>query len=170
MSQDMQTEIRERQAMECASNNLLSALWKHHRPIMYARFKSGKAEGPPSREVQPDKYEKERNAPYSPAIADRIISLVGDYFELSHGEIIGDDRHAYFVDARATVSWIMKSRGWSTSQIGRCLKKDRSSVTSQFQMIEKYRNRNSLVGECISAYELMLKLGGMPAPRKQVIG
>lgn len=138
------SEMARRAAIITGSNNLHRALWREHPRRMSKLFIAGKAEGP--REIVivhapavvvpfpvPAAQPVEREPSFGAAapkisIASRLIEAVAAEFGLSYGEVIGTGRTRRFVAARAVVARILRDRGWSTTQIGRWLHRDHSTI------------------------------------------
>lgn len=57
-----------------------------------------------------------------------IITKAGKAFGLTYADMIGKDRRAAFVHARAATSFALRARGMSYPQIGRCLNRDHSTI------------------------------------------
>jgi hypothetical protein len=132
-------EQARRAAIVMGSNNLHRALWREHPRTMSRLFIAGKAEAPvqlvivqpPPVVVRVPVEIPQLPAPSGKArvgIAPALIDRVANAFEISHGELIGSGRSRKFIAARAVVARVLRNRGWSTSQIGKVLRRDHTTI------------------------------------------
>lgn len=149
-------EMARRASIIMGSNNLHRALWREHPRTMSRLFIAGRAEAPRElvvihappvvvkvhvpapRPVQAD-HGFGASVP-KVNIASRLIEAVAADFDLSYGEVIGTNRSRRMVAARAVVARILRDRGWSTSQIGRSLRRDHSTILHLLDQWPKWRS------------------------------
>ena len=83
--------------------------------------------------------------PRRPLFPREVIADVASLFRITAEDITGGDRHAHFIDARATVAKILHSRDLSYPHIGRILNRDHSTVINLLSKIERYKARNPMI-------------------------
>ena len=80
-----------------------------------------------------------------PRLGTEVIRRVAEMFKMEPSDIIGKDRHEIYIDARCAVALIMRERGLSYPQIGRCMERDHSTVINLTRKAAKRIERNPLI-------------------------
>lgn len=91
------------------------------------------------------------DGPKRKLIGNELIAEAARFFNLTHADVVGEDRHSLFVDARCVVSLIMKERGLSFPQIGRFLKRDHSSIINLVRKAPERMARNPSMLKALEA-------------------
>jgi hypothetical protein len=154
-------EMARRAAIVMGSNNLHRALWREHPRTMSRLFIAGKAEAPMQIVIvqpPPVVVRVPSELPQSPVtsgkarvgIAPALIDRVANAFEISHGELIGSGRSRKFIAARAVVARVLRHRGWSTSQIGKVLRRDHSTI---IHLLDRWSFWSEFFPEALELYQ-----------------
>lgn len=79
--------------------------------------------------------------------ASDVIEDVARLFGVEAGALRSKTRTAILVDARSVVALVLRHRGFTVMQIGRCLNRDHSTISHLCKRIERDRALRSLVEE-----------------------
>lgn len=93
---------------------------------------------------------KDVGAALVPVSAPEIIACIAWAFGVQPTEIVGDRRKKAFVAARNTTAWVLVHRGNSSSQVGRWLNRDHSTILHSIKMFDA--NANDKMREIAAKY------------------
>lgn len=154
------SEMARRTEIIMGSHALHKALWREHPRTMRRLFENGRAEAPQRLViVRAPALAAEEPAPPPPvrvipsarvSVAPLLIDRVSEALGISHGELIGEGRSYRFVMARAVVARVLRDRGWATTQIGRALRRDHSTVIN---LLKRWPHWSAMSAEAAAAYE-----------------
>jgi Bacterial dnaA protein helix-turn-helix len=83
--------------------------------------------------------------PTRPLFPREVIADVERLFMLEPGSVVGGNRLARYVEARATAAYILHSRGLSYPHVGRIMNRDHSTIINLIAKIDIYKARNPMV-------------------------
>jgi hypothetical protein len=145
------------------SYSLLEALWSQHPRRMRMEFICGRAVKPQPIKVDGRKPVDVANeqapiafpkaGPRLPLTGAELIQAVADAFDISYGELIGEGRSRYFVEARVVVVMVLRERGWSFPRIGRLIGgRDHSTIIHAHSSFDIHAKRNPMVAALFNRF------------------
>ena len=88
--------------------------------------------------------------PCRPLFPREVIDDVAQLFLMTADDIMGDNRFARYVDARATVAKILHNRGLSYPHVGRIMGRDHSTIINLITRLDRYKARNPMVDHVLA--------------------